>query len=305
LTADTAIRLDGRVVAVTGASTGLGRAYAQALAAAGARLILVARRSDLLTDLAAELGDDAVAVAGDVADPDTAEAITRAAVTSFDRLDVVVNNAGGLRDRTLLKMTDDEFDEVLRAHVYGTFYVTRACARMMGDGGGGSIINIGSDSGLLGAFGQSNYAAAKGAIHGLTLTWARELARHGLTCNCVLPNAYTAMTENLPDLLAAYRYGPPEAFPRALGEPADVAPLIVLLASERWRALNGQILSLGGDRLSLWRPPEETRMAYLNGGWSVAELDRSLAMALGLSEPEPTYPEQAPNQRSLDGATHS
>ncbi len=301
----TALSLDGRVVVVTGASSGLGRAYAQALAAAGASLIVVARRRELLTELGAELGDAAVSVVGDVADPDTAQRIVDAAHAGFGRLDVVVNNAGGLRDRTLLKMTDDEFDEVMRAHVYGAFYVTRACARAMRDGGGGSIINIGSDSGLLGAFGQSNYAAAKGAIHGLTLTWAKELARHGITCNCVLPNAYTAMTENLPDLLAAYRYGPPEAFPRALGDPADVAPLIVLLASDRWSALNGQILSLGGDRLSLWQPPNESRMAYLNGGWSVAELDRSLAAALGLSEPEPTNPEPAPNQRSLDGATHS
>jgi NAD(P)-dependent dehydrogenase (short-subunit alcohol dehydrogenase family) len=305
VSAGESIRLEHRVVVVTGASSGLGRAYARALAGAGARLIVVARRRELLSDLVAELGDAAVAVAGDVANPATAEAITDAALSSFGRLDVVVNNAGGLRDRTLLKMTDEEFDEVLRAHVYGTFYVTRACARAMRDGGGGgSIINIGSDSGLLGAFGQSNYAAAKGAIHGLTLTWAQELARHNITCNCVLPNAYTAMTENLPELLAAYRYGPPEAFPRALGQPADVAPLIVLLASERWRALNGRILSLGGDRLSLWQPPNESRMAYLSGGWSVEELDRSLAAALGLSEPEPIHPEQAPDKRSPDGATY-
>jgi 3-oxoacyl-[acyl-carrier protein] reductase len=301
MTKQDTVTLDGRVVVVTGASSGLGRAYAHALAEAKARLVVVARRGDLLADLVAELGDvQAVPVTGDVADPDTAETITRTAINTFGRLDVVVNNAGGLRDRTLLKMTDDEFDEVVRAHVYGTFYVTRACARVMREAQGGSIINIGSDSGLLGAFGQSNYAAAKGAIHGLTLTWAQELARHAITCNCVLPNAYTAMTENLPDLLTAYRYGPPEAFPRALGDPADVAPLIVLLASDKWRALNGQILSLGGDRLSLWQPPNESRMAYLSGGWSVEELDRSLATALGVPEPEPTR-----NQRSLDGATHS
>jgi 3-oxoacyl-[acyl-carrier protein] reductase len=302
------LSLDGRVVVVTGASSGLGRAYAQALAGHGARLIVVARRAELLTKLVAELGDAAVPVTGDVANPDTAATIATKAIDTFGRLDVLVNNAGGLRDRTLLKMTDDEFDEIVRAHVYGTFYAARACARVMRDGGGGSIINIGSDSGLLGAFGQSNYAAAKGAIHGLTLTWAKELARHGITCNCVLPNAYTAMTENLPDLLSAYRYGPPDAFPRELAQPEDVAPLIVLLASERWRALNGQILSLGGDKLSLWQPPNETRMAYLSGGWSVKDLDRSLATALGIPEPEPKPepdPEPKRNQRSLDGATHS
>ncbi len=302
MTGEAPIVLDDRVVVVTGASSGLGRAYAHALTGAGARVIAVARRSELLSELVSELGDSAVPVVGDVGQPRTAEQIVDAALTSFGRLDVLVNNAGGLRDRTLLKMTDGEFDEVMRAHVYGAFYLSRACARAMRDGGGGTIINVGSDSGLLGAFGQSNYAAAKGAIHGLTLTWAQELARHGITCNCVLPNAHTAMTESLPELLAAYRYGPPEAFPRALGEAADVAPLIVLLASERWRALNGQILSLGGDKLSLWEPPDETRIAYLSGGWSLAELDRSMASALGLNEPER---EQAQDQRSLDGATHS
>jgi NAD(P)-dependent dehydrogenase (short-subunit alcohol dehydrogenase family) len=298
------LRLDGRVVAVTGASSGLGRAYARALAAAGARLIVVARRGGLLDELADEL-DDVVPVIGDVSDPAAGARIVETALSRFGRLDAVVNNAGGLRDRTLLKMSDDQFDEVVRAHVYGTFYVTRACARAMRDAGGGSVINIGSDSPFLGAFGQSNYSAAKGAVLGLTLTWANELARHGISCNCVLPNALTAMTEDLPELLADYRYGSTDAFPRAMGEASDVAPLIVLLASDRWRALTGQILSLGGDKLSLWQPPYESRIAYLHGGWSVAELDRSLTTVLDLTDREPPGPDHEPNQRSLDGATHS
>ncbi len=129
-----------------------------------------------------------MAVPGDVADPALAERAVSAALSEFGRLDVLVNNAGGVRDRTLLKMSDEEFDEVIAAHVRGPFLLTRACARAMRDRGeGGTIINIGSDSGLLGAFGQTNYAAAKGAVLGMTLTWARELERYGITCNCVLP----------------------------------------------------------------------------------------------------------------------
>ena len=285
--ADERVPLEDRVVIVTGAGSGLGRAYATALAQAGARLVVVGRRRDPLLALVAELAGAAVPVIGDVAEPAVADRIVETATSSFGRLDALVNNAGGLRDRTLLNMSDSEFDEVIRAHVYGTFYVSRACARAMRAAGGGTIVNIGSDSGLLGAFGQSNYAAAKGAILGLTLTWARELRRYGITCNCVLPNALTAMTENLPELLSEYRYGPPEAFPRSMGEPSEVAPLIVLLITERWRCLTGRLLSVGGDRLSLWQPPSERRVAFLHGGWSLGELDRSLADALGLERPAP------------------
>ena len=274
--------LDGRVVVVTGGSRGLGRAYAGALAEAGAEVVVVGRRREPLEQLVEE-GGAAAAIVGDVGDPSVALDIVELATSRFGRLDALVNNAGGLRDRTLMKMSDAEFDEVLRSHVYGTFYVTRACVRVMRDAGHGAIINVGSDSGFLGAFGQSNYAAAKGAVLGLTLTWARELRRHGITCNCVLPNALTAMTENLPEVLAAYRYGQPgDLFPRSLGNAAEVAPLIVLLASERWSELTGQLLSLGGDKLSIWKPPTETRVAFMQGGWSVAELDRILAATLEL-----------------------
>jgi NAD(P)-dependent dehydrogenase (short-subunit alcohol dehydrogenase family) len=293
-----------RVVAVTGASAGLGLAYAAALARAGARLILNGRSADQLARAADGLGGAAIAVAGDVSDPEVAEAIADRATEQFGRLDAVINNAGVLRDRTLLKTSDDEFDEVVRSHLYGTFYVGRACARVIRETGGGTILNIGSDS-MLGAVGQSNYAAAKAAVVGLTLTWAKELARHGISCNCLLPNALTAMTSDLPALLADYRYGPPEAFPRDLGEATDVAPLIVLLCSDRWRHLTGQILGLGGDKLSLWEPPRETRVGYLQGGWTTTELDRSLTTVLGFEPPSTSDHDHDTSQRSLDGATHT
>jgi NAD(P)-dependent dehydrogenase (short-subunit alcohol dehydrogenase family) len=272
--------LAGRVVAVTGCSRGLGTAYARALSAAGASVVLNARRVESLESLARELPSSAVAV-GDVADPETADRIVETARSSFGRLDVLVNNAGTLSDRTLLKMTPGEFDGVFRSHVYGTFLVTRVAAQAMREQGGGTIVNIGSDSGMRGAFGQTNYAAAKGAIAAMTLTWAVELAKYGITCNCLLPNARTEMTENAGDLLSDYGYGDPDSFPRALGEPAEAAPLVVLLASERWRHLNGLFLSLGGDKLSIWDRAHEVRCAFKSGGWSFDDLDRSIEFALG------------------------
>jgi NAD(P)-dependent dehydrogenase (short-subunit alcohol dehydrogenase family) len=272
--------LAGRVVVVTGSSSGLGAAYARAFAAEGASLVLNGRQAEPLAELAKDL-PAAVVVAGDVGDPATAERIVETAVSAFGRVDVLVNNAGGLRDRTLLKMTVEEFDEVIRTHVYGTFLVTRLVAPTMRDQGSGSIINIGSDSGMRGAFGQTNYAGAKGAIAAMTLTWAKELAKYGVTCNCVLPNAHTKMTEDLDGLLSDYRYGGTENFPRALGEPDEAAPLLVLLATERWRNLNGLFLSLGGDKLSIWDQAREVRCAFKEGGWTIEELDRSIEFALG------------------------
>jgi 3-oxoacyl-[acyl-carrier protein] reductase len=271
--------LEGRVAVVTGCSRGLGEAYARALAGAGARVVLNARSEEALEQMAEQLPHAAVA-AGDVSDPATADRIVETAVSSFGRLDVLVNNAGTLRDRTLLKMTPEEFDDVLRSHVYGTFFVTRKAAEVMRDQGGGSIVNVGSDSGMRGAFGQTNYAAAKGAIAAMTLTWAQELGKYGISCNCVLPNALTEMTENLEGMLEEYRYGDEGGF-SALGEPAASAPLVVLLASERWGHLNGLFLSLGGDKLSIWDQSREVRCAFKPGGWSLDDLERSMEFALG------------------------
>ena len=210
---------------------------------------------------------------GDVGQPGFADKALEAALDSYGRVDALVNNAGGLRDRTLTKMTDAEFDEVIRAHVYGSFYMTRAAVRAMRAQGSGTVINVGSDSGFWGAFGQTNYAAAKGAVLGMTLTWAKELARHGITCNCVLPNALTDMTAGLGSLLEEYRYGPPERFSRALGSPEEAAPLVALLCTPKWSRLSGRFLSLGGDKLSLSEPPLEQRTAFKSGGWSLADLD--------------------------------
>ena len=154
-----AISLEGRVAVVTGASAGLGAAYAWALGAAGARLVVTARRVEPLEALAREL-PRTVAVAGDVSDPAFGDRVAAAAVSSFGRIDVLVNNAGGVRDRTLLKMSDAEFDEVVKAHVYGPFHLTRACARVMREQRSGTVINVGSDSGLCGGWSLAELAGS-------------------------------------------------------------------------------------------------------------------------------------------------
>lgn len=272
-------RLDGRVAIVTGASGGLGEAYARALAGAGAAVVLGARRADRLDRLAAELPKARV-VAGSTADPTIATSLVDEACSRFGRVDVVVNNAGALHDRTLLKMSVEEFDDVLDSHVRSAFLVTQCAASAMRSQGSGAIINVGSDSGLRGAFGQTNYAAAKGALAAMTLTWAKELARYEIGCNCILPNAKTAMTGGLDELLASYRYAPDSAgFPRAMGEPRDAAPLVVHLAAAG-PEVTGLIVGIGGDKLSIWEPAREVAWAYRQGGWSAEAVEAELELVL-------------------------
>jgi len=212
--------------------------------------------------------------AGDVSSPVEAERIVATAVEHFGKVDVLVNNAGRYQDRSLLKMSDAEFDEVVRSHLYGTFYCGRAAARAMKVSGGGRIINISSDSST-GVFGQSSYAAAKAGIVGLTMTWSIELAKYGVQVNAVFPNAATAPVLAVEGM--AERWGHRGPFPRSMGEPGEAATLVAFLAcSEHAAAITGQILALGGDRLALWHGFHETKVAFKTGGWSYEDLDRTL-----------------------------
>jgi 3-oxoacyl-[acyl-carrier protein] reductase len=198
-------------------------------------------------------------------------------VSEFGRLDVLVNNAGILRDATLWKMSDDDFDAVITTHLRGTFTCTRAAAiRLREQGEGGRIICIGSPTGQVGNFGQTNYAAAKAGIVGMVRTWSMELARARITVNAVVPVAATAMTETVPFLkpyVEALKAGEPlPPFARrelGFGSAQDAAGVIAFLASDAAAGITGQAIGIGGDRLALWSHPCEVAVEFADGtGWS-------------------------------------
>ena len=272
-------RLAGKAAIVTGAGRGLGLAYAQALAQAGAAVVV-----NDVDAAAATAAARSIAAAGGTAVPhvapaggtEAAEAMVKLAVAEFGRLDILVTNAGILRDTVLWKMTDDDFDEVIGVHLRGTFTCVGAAAiRMREQGEGGRVICVGSPTGQVGNFGQTNYAAAKAGIVGMVRTWALELARAEITVNAVIPVAATGMTETAPflkpyvDALESGQPLPPYARRElSFGPPEDVAGLIVFLASADAAGITGQAIGLGGDRLALWSHPAEAVVAFADGGWS-------------------------------------
>jgi NAD(P)-dependent dehydrogenase (short-subunit alcohol dehydrogenase family) len=272
------IRLDGKVAVVTGSGRGLGLAYARALAAAGAAVVINdadGQAAEAAVSLITADGGRAVTEVAAVGSADAAQALVDRAVKDFGRLDVMVCNAGILRDAVLWKMSDEDFDAVVGTHLRGTFTCSRAAAiRMREQGEGGSIICIGSPTGQVGNFGQTNYAAAKAGIVGMVRTWALELARSRITVNAVIPVAATAMTETIPflkpyvDALSNGEKLPPFARRElGFGSPDDAAAIAVFLASEVARNITGQAIGIGGDRLTLWSHPAEQVTAFHDGGW--------------------------------------
>jgi NAD(P)-dependent dehydrogenase (short-subunit alcohol dehydrogenase family) len=302
------VDLTGRVAVVTGAAQGLGRAYAQALADAGAAVVVNDADADGAGVAAAEIsaaGGTAVAEPGAVGSAEVADRLVGRAVESFGRLDVMVTNAGVLRDRMLWKMSDEEFDAVLDVHLRGTFTCVRAAVRHMRErDGGGRIIAVGSPAGQRGNVGQTNYSGAKAAIVGMVRTWSMECARAGITVNALIPVAATAMTATMPAFephVTAWRErGTP--LPRWLragegfGVPQDAAGLVVFLASKESDGISGQAIGIGGDRLSLWSHPQEVASAYRDGGWdadAISEAWGSLstqAQSVGIPPPREPSP---------------
>ncbi|MEW2357129.1 SDR family NAD(P)-dependent oxidoreductase [Spirillospora sp. NPDC029432] len=298
------MELTGKVAIVTGSGRGLGLAYAEALAAAGAAVVVndVDRAAvDAAVERITGAGGRAAGVVAAVGTTEAADELVSAAVEEFGRLDVMVTNAGILRDRVLWKMTDEDFDDVVRVHLRGTFTCARAAAvRMREQGTGGRIVLISSPAGQRGNFGQTNYAAAKAGIVAMARTWAMELARAEITVNAVVPVAATEMTKTIPAfgpvIEESERTGEP--FPNwlrkdeGLGTVRDVAGLITFLASDASKGVTGQAIGIGGDRLALWSHPAEKAVAFSEGGWSADEIAEQWATGVG-AEPE-TYGIPAP-----------
>jgi NAD(P)-dependent dehydrogenase (short-subunit alcohol dehydrogenase family) len=262
---------EGRVCVVTGAGRGIGREHALALAAAGAAVVVndlggevdgtgrsTGPAQDVVEEIAAA-GGTATASAEDVGDWAGAERLIGDAVDAFGRLDVLVNNAGILRDRTLVKMEEAEWDAVIRVHLKGTAACTHWAAahwnrrRREGHDNEGRVINTTSASGIYGNFGQSNYGAAKAGIAALTIIAALELAREGVTVNAVSPGAYTRMTEGLSGVFGIRQPTPEQ---REMMSPRWIAPIVVWLASLESAGVTGRVFEASGRSLGIaegWR----------------------------------------------------
>jgi NAD(P)-dependent dehydrogenase (short-subunit alcohol dehydrogenase family) len=289
--------VSGKVAIVTGSGRGLGLAYAKALAASGAKVVVNdvdGQTAEAAVKEITAAGGTAVAEVAAVGGTEAAEALVGRAVEEFGRIDVLVTNAGVLRDRVLWKMTDEDFDTVVNVHLRGTFTCARAAVRRMREQGeGGRLILVGSPAGQRGSFGQTNYSAAKAGIVGFARTWSMELARAGITVNAVIPVAATAMTATIP-ALKSYVDGlqagePMPPFVRkalAFGAPEDAAGLVVFLASDAAAGVTGQAIGIGGDRLSLWSHPEQVVAAYADGGWSADAIAEAWPTTVG-AQPQP------------------
>lgn len=293
----------GRVVVVTGAGRGIGRAHALAFAAEGARVVVndagvaadgsgpsAGPAAQVVAEITAA-GGDAVANTDDIADWAGAENLVGTALDAFGRLDVLVNNAGFVRDRMLVNIDEAEWDAVIRVHLKGHFAPLRHAAahwrerHKADDAVDARVINTSSGAGLLGSVGQANYSAAKAGIAGLTLVAAAELARYGVTVNAIAPAARTRMTERtFAETMAA-----PAAGFDAMA-PENVSPLVVWLGSGESRDVTGRVFEVEGGVVSLAQGWRHGPLVDKGSRWAPAELGPVVRDLLAKApEPDPVY----------------
>jgi NAD(P)-dependent dehydrogenase (short-subunit alcohol dehydrogenase family) len=289
---------EGRVVVVTGAGRGIGRAHALLFAEHGARVVVndlggevdgsgnsTGPAQDVVDEIMA-MGGDAVANTDSVADWQGAQRLINTAVETFGGLDVLVNNAGILRDRMLTNMAEDEWDAVMNVHLKGTCAPARWAAAYWrerskrGEPNDGRIINTSSASGLYGNPGQTNYAAAKAGIAAFTIVAAKELERYGVTVNAIAPGARTRMTAPLG---FGASDGPPEAFDAFA--PENVSPLVVWLGSPESRSITGRVFNVAGGNISVAEGWSHGPGLDKGDRWDPAELTDVIPDLVGKAAP--------------------
>ncbi len=303
-------RLKGKVAIVTGSGRGIGRAEALLLAQEGAKVVVndlgggrdgvgeAASPADNVVREIKERGGEAVANYDSVATPEGGENIVKSAVDAFGRLDILVNNAGILRDRMIFNMTAEEWDIIMKVHLYGHFHCTRPACVLFRRQRSGRIINTSSPAGL-GNMGQANYSAAKEGIVGFTRTVARDMGRYGVTCNAIRPLAATRLTLSA-ELAEAIEKASAEGKPLPVGPevtgllppPQDIAPFVVYLATDEAANINGCTFLLAGNQIGLYSEPQPIRTIFKTGAWTLDELAVAVpvTLAAGLANPSPPQP---------------
>lgn len=280
--------LEGKVALVTGGGRGVGRGIALAMAQAGARVVV----NDLGATLdgtvgteqpAAEvvaqiraMGGEATVDGGSVSDWGAAHQMVRTAVETFGRIDIVVNNAGILRDAMFHRMSEPEFDDVLAVHLKGSFNVSRAAAPFFKEQGSGAMVHMTSTSALIGNFGQANYSAAKLGVMALSKSIALDMRKFGVRSNAVAPFAWTRMIDSIPAET-------PEQIKRVEGlrklDPDKVAPFVVALCADEASEVTGQVFGVRNNEIYLFSQPRPIRSAHCGDGWTPqAVLDTALPM---------------------------
>jgi NAD(P)-dependent dehydrogenase (short-subunit alcohol dehydrogenase family) len=262
--------LDGKTIAVTGAGRGIGRAVALACAAAGANVVVndygvgidgADPTSEIADAVVAEItaaGGEGVAVADSVTTMEGGARIVQTAVDRYGRIDGVVCVAGILRERMLFNMSEEEWDPVIETHLKGTFTVFRAAAPIMRAQKSGTMIGFTSGA-FAGSVAQANYSAAKGGIVSLTRSAALGMQKYGVTANVIAPVAKSRMSGNVP-------------FGIEMGEPEDVAPMVVFLLGDAARNVTGQVYTANGGKIGVWNQPVEVREMTKDGRWTPEEI---------------------------------
>jgi NAD(P)-dependent dehydrogenase (short-subunit alcohol dehydrogenase family) len=267
----------GKVAIVTGGGRGIGRAIAQLLAKEGARVVVADVGAALdgsgadkgpaqaVADEIKASGGEAVASTLSITEPANADKIVETALNAFGRVDILVNNAGILRDRFFHKMSVADWSDVLAVHLNGSFYMSLACARRFREQGSGAFVHMTSTSGLVGNYGQANYAAAKMGLVGLSRGIALDLGRFGVRSNCVAPFAWSRMIEAIP---ADNELMKTEIERTRALKPEHIAPLVVFLASDKAKDISGQIFGVRKNEIYLFSQPRPVRTLKEPKGWT-------------------------------------